>query len=58
MTTLKTRFAGDMFALLLSVNVLAQTRITPNSTLDQAESHIAVNPTDQKGCDSTEHLYV
>jgi len=39
----KTFLAAFMLAPILSV--LAQTRVTPTSTIDHAESHIAVNPT-------------
>jgi len=35
--------AAFMLAPILSV--LAQTRVTPTSTINQAESHLAINPT-------------
>jgi len=37
--------AAFMLALVLVLSVFAQTRVTPTSTINQSESHIAVNPT-------------
>lgn len=41
----KTLLAALILAFVVVLNAFAQTRVTPTSTISQAEPHIAVNPT-------------